>query len=240
MDCRCPSGLCGHVRGLKVSEERILADRPLLQSGAAFDKLLEACWERTEDPGPYAFEGAPDWSKVLVGDRFYALLSIRAATYGPEYAFRVACESCRHRIEWTLSLLDLDVKRLRGESVERFRDGNRFHTVLPDARRTVAFKLLTGADERRLAQLSKHAKSRPLSAMLAYRVADVDGVPDTERRQFLEGLSMRDAAHLLEAFEDADCGVQTKIDIECPQCLAVQEVELPFGADFFLPRARTT
>ena len=51
----CPSGLTGRIRGLKVREERILADRKLARSGGQVDRLLAACWEETLDPGPYDF-----------------------------------------------------------------------------------------------------------------------------------------------------------------------------------------
>jgi hypothetical protein len=81
----CPSGLTGRVRGMKVREERILSeDRKLAKAGGQVDELLSACWEETADAGPYDFEDSKiDWGKVLQGDRFYALLQIRALTYGP-------------------------------------------------------------------------------------------------------------------------------------------------------------
>jgi len=51
----CPSGLTGRVRGMKVREERVLADRKLAKSGGQIDELLAACWEQTLDVGPYMF-----------------------------------------------------------------------------------------------------------------------------------------------------------------------------------------
>lgn len=41
----CPSGLTGRIRGMKVQEERVLADRKLAKSGGQMDELLSACWE---------------------------------------------------------------------------------------------------------------------------------------------------------------------------------------------------
>ena len=98
----CPSGLTGRLRGMKVREERVLADRKLAKSGGQLDELLASCWEETLDPGPYHFDGLADWSRVLQGDRFYALLQLRCLTYGPNYAFSVACgeDACRKRIDW--------------------------------------------------------------------------------------------------------------------------------------------
>ena len=45
---------------------------------------------------------------------------------------------------------------------------------------------------------------------------------------------------LLDRFDEADCGVETSIEIECPECFAEQTVDLPFGREFFLPRKKTT
>jgi len=240
----CPSGLSGKIRGMKVREERILADRRLARSGGQIDELLAACWEQTIDPGPYEFgEREIDWGKVLQGDRFFALLQVRAQTYGPEYAFAVPCqnEACRARIEWELQLHELPVRPLSDESREAFTAGNRFETVLPDAGSRVWFRLLTGADERKLPQLRRNAGDRLLSAMLAFRVVEIEGVEARDKRRFIEDLTMRDADFLVDEFDRVDCGVDTTIEIESPECFATQEVELPFGRSFFMPgKGRTS
>jgi hypothetical protein len=58
----CPTGLTGRIRGMKVREERVLADRRLAKSGGQVDELLAACWEETLDAGPYDFGEKPlDW-----------------------------------------------------------------------------------------------------------------------------------------------------------------------------------
>jgi hypothetical protein len=234
----CPSGLQGRVRGMKVREERVLADRKLARGGGQVEALLSACWEETLEPGPYAFEGGrADWSQVLQGDRFYALLRVRAFTYGPLYAFSVACreEGCRATIEWELDLFDLPVRPLSEASRAAFAAGNRFETRLPEDGRRVWFRLLTGADEQRLATASRGAGDRAFSAMLALRVLELEGVDPQGKRRALEDLSLRDADFLLGEFDRVDCGVDTAIEVECPRCLATQEVELPFDRTFFLP-----
>jgi hypothetical protein len=240
----CPSGLSGRVRGMKVREERILADRKLARSGGQIDELLGSCWEETLDAGPYTLAdgGKPDWGKVLQGDRFFALLMVRVLTYGPEYAFGVGCrnDACRARIEWEIDLTKLPFRALCEESRAAFVGGNRFETTLPDAGKRVRFRLLTGEDERKLPALQRSAPEKLLSAVLGYRVLDIDGVEPLAKRQFLEDLTMRDADFLVDEFDRVDCGVDTTIEIECPECFVAQEVELPFDKGFFLPgRERT-
>lgn len=235
----CPTGLSGRIRGMKVREERILTDRKLARAGGQVDQLLKSCWVETVDPGPYDFgdETTIGWDQVLQGDRFFVLLKIRALTYGPEYSFSVNCQSdsCRSRIEWELNLDDLPVLELSEQSRTSFVDGNRFETVLPDSERRLWFKLLTGADERRLPQLRRNARDRFLSAMLDLRIHEIEGIEARDKRKFIEELSMRDADFLVDEFDRVDCGVETNIEIECPECFSVQEVELPFEKSFFLP-----
>ncbi len=240
-DIICPSGLSGRIRGLKVREERILTDRKLAKSGGQVDQLLSACWEETLDHGLYEFEGTTiDWGKVLQGDRFYALLAIRSLTYGPEYTFSVSCAECRTRIEWELNLRDLPVKALSEESRAVLLCSDRFETRLPNANRRVWFRLLTGADERRLPAIRRNSGDHVLSATLAYRILEVEGVDAKDKHRFIEDLSMADVTFLLGEFDRVDFGVETGIDIECQECLAVQRIELPFDRGFFLPRRQPT
>ena len=234
----CPSGLSGRVRGMKVAEERILADRSLSRDGALVDALLAACWVETLDAGPYDFTSPnPPWDRVLQGDRFFALMQIRSETYGPEYAFSVGCQQrgCGARIEWEVNLTELPVRELSDESRAAFKGGNRFETILPGSATRIGFRLLVGADERRLTALRRQAADRPLSAVLAYRITDVHDVEPRDVRAWLDELSMRDATALARAFDEADCGVETTIEIACPECGAHQEVELPFDRSFFMP-----
>ncbi len=238
----CPSGLKGRIRGMKAREERILADRKLARSGGQLEQILAACWEETLDPGPYDFgDQSIDWGKVLQGDRFFTLLQIRVRSYGPEYAFSLPCESrsCRARIEWEVDLRDLPVRALSDGSREALVAGNRFETVLPDAGKRVTFLLLTGADERRMVPLRKAAGERPISTMLAFRLESIEGIETREKARFIEDLAMSDVSFLLGEFDRVDCGVETEIEVECPECLAVQAVELPFERGFFLPTKRT-
>ena len=234
----CPSGLTGSVRGLKAKEERILADRKLAKDGGQLDQILAACWEEVVDPGPYPFgDHAIDWSKVLQGDRFYTLLQIRILSYGPEYAFTVPCQnrSCRSRIDWELKLDDLPVRKLSEESRAAFLSGNRFSTTLPSSGQRVTFRLLTGADERLMTRLRKQAADRPITTLLNFRVDSIEKVDPMAKLSFLEELGMADVTALLGAMDSVDCGVDTDLEIECPECGAVQRIDLPFDQNFFLP-----
>ena len=111
----CPSGLTGRIRKMKVSEARSFSERTKGKNADPMGRLINACWEETIDPGPYdPNNNVINWNQVLLGDRLYAFIGIRVATYGPDYAFSVNCRErdCRRRIDWELNLDDLPVRAL--------------------------------------------------------------------------------------------------------------------------------
>jgi hypothetical protein len=245
----CPSGLKGEVRGFKAKEANFLADKAKVKSGKAFDEVLSNCWLTTTDPGPYAApNGSPlDWGKVLLCDRFFTLLKIREATYGDGYAFTVQCEDrqlCGERIDWELNLTDLPCDALPQASREKIAAGdNEFTAVLEHgeyAGREVVYRLQTGAGEKRSLQILQGQTTRLVVAALASRIVSVQGVEDKkgELAKFLDDLEMPDLMMLIETFDEQDGGVETTIDVVCQACGLQQEVELPLGRDFYLPRKK--
>ena len=232
----CPSGLSGRIRGMKVKEEQILTDRKLQKSGEASDRLLAACFLELVDPGIYDFDSAVAWERVLQSDRLYVLFQIRLATHGPEYVFSVNCQNgaCREKIEWELDLGALEVTPMSGEAKEAFARGNRFLAELPASGARVWYRLPIGLDERRMHKLRRASKERALSTMLAHQISEIEGHQGNVRA-FVEDLSMGDADFLMGEMTRVDFGIETDIEIECPECLCGQEVDLPLDETFFLP-----
>ncbi len=288
IEIECPSGLKGKVRNLGGKDGRYLADREIQRQGTIVEYILKNCWMETIDPGPYKTTVAGlDWSKVLQGDRTYALLQIRIATHGEMYPFKAQCanQNCvRRRFEWEIDLEDLVVRALPEESKKTLVDGNnRFEIrvpgteetrkltegdkedalvlpkkkskkiVVPDTGTKLFFSLPIGADEQRTKKKMREKKKRPKSEReddnemidaIQMRVLEIEGVEKGKREightEYLEALSLSELAQMLDMFDDHDCGVETAIEIECPECGNLQEVELPFDANFFFPRRDRT
>jgi hypothetical protein len=97
---------------------------------------------------------------------------------------------------------------------------------------------MTGADEARAAAALKNGRDGALLTALALRIVEIESVADKDKRAFLDEMEMADAAALLDKFEEVDGGVETTLEVECPSCFGVMEVELPFERGFFLPRAK--
>jgi hypothetical protein len=237
----CPSGLAGRVRSLKGRELNLLGDKKAIRSGDLFDSLLRACWLETEDPGPYDFEigGFVNWSKVLVADRFYALLQIRDTTYPEDpYNFRVMCNdaSCGESFTWEVNLSDLPVKPIPEASVEKIRSGEPFTATVEGKK--IQFRLTTGADERKGAKFLKGMQQRILE-VLNMRVTAIEGVDSKDKLAWLSDLDLSFHRDMINEFDKQDGGVETEIEIECPECGNVFPIDLPFGREFFLPKRRS-
>jgi hypothetical protein len=236
-----PSGLAGEVRGLKVKELQRLADPALARGGRNIDIMLGMLTAITE-PGPYkwAVGEQPVWDQVLTGDRFAALLDVRCATWGSEYAFRVQCEECKEGIDWELDLRDLPRKLFPKTTLTQLAEGgkNEFTTEGPDGER-VYFKLLNGADEKAIEKFRRDNGARwGLGDSLMRRILRVDGLGEAGLRDWIDEMDAGPARELANRMDLVDGGVETDIEVVCPHCRWQQWVALPFGKTFFVPAKR--
>jgi hypothetical protein len=235
----CPSGLTGTVRGLSVADANAIASATRKKDRIALAaKILKACWLSTEDPGPYELDaGAPPrWDTVLQGDVDYVLVMIRVATHGAEYVFKTQCDdtSCREQFEWAVDLVDeLPLQKFDEAQRERFKEGNEFRTEAPDTGEIVTFKLPLHSDTKKAAKQRANNRDQLMTLALRTRIKSVEGVENL--REFIENLSLSQANELIEQFDEADVGLDTDIEVECPDCGSIQEVSLPLDREFFFP-----
>lgn len=246
MEITTPSGLRGEVRKLRGAEVNILSDRRAARSGKASDQLLAACWTKTLDAGPYPFisEGEdPPWDRLLVCDRFFTTVAIRIETYGAEFAFKARCgesgRGCGHQFTWEIDLRrDLPYYDLPEESRKVIAAGKNEFTAELDGR-VVTFHLPTGRDEKLAIKRASKNKDAGMTSILAGRIDSIEGIGDRFRDidKFLGEVDFDLQLDLLADMDAVDGGFDTKIEIECPRCDNVYEVDLPFGdAEFWTPR----
>ncbi len=237
----CPSGLIGEIRGLRVRDEDALMSGGVSAANAAMDDLMARCWAETKSPGVYEkFAGGLDKDQKLVpsgmlqGDRMYLLIQLRRITYGNDFDFQVKCSNdfCEKNIHWEFQLSDLEVRFLSKESKGFLLDGNRFPVDLPGCKKKAWFKLLTGRDEKKLAQIRETKKKSISSAILFNRIVEIEGVNRPDLENFILDLEGIDAKTLRDGFEKMDCGVDTTIELNCPACKTKLSVELPLAERF--------
>jgi len=236
-DIKCPSGLRLSVRGLKGRELKILEDKQLHRSGAFVDKLFNACVTEVLDGGPYNTEPGKsiNWDNVLIGDRYAVLLAIRAETFGQDYNFSIECKHCDEKIKWNLRLDELPVQELAPEDAQAFARNEPMVAVVDG--KTIKFKLGTGKDEKAAALHKK--VDNAIVTMLARKIVEIEGVQTGLVRAYLEDLDLAPLLRIQKELQRRDCGTETKISIECPDCEGEFEVELPLGRSFWIPEEDT-
>jgi len=249
IEIHCPSGLKGVVRGLRGEELDVFANRQEVQRRRVSRTVLTNCWVETLELGP-AYEGRLSaeklhMDKVLMCDRFYALLQIRCATHGPQYDFRVQCSdpSCRKRYDWGLDInKDLPVYELPDPSIECFRAENRFTAEILN--HEVTFKLQVGEDEDTTVSAVQLSPTQQATTALAQRVVSVL-TPEgklldhkAEIRVWAKGLDVPDAMALIDEMDLVDGGVETSIEIQCPHCGHMEDISLPLEGEFWTPQRR--
>lgn len=232
-----PSGMKGTVRGLKVKEFALFGDRRAMRTGEAIDKILSACWVETLEPGPYENFS---WSKALIGDSSVATIAVRRATHGDTMDFDVACPSgeCR-KIAWRVDLKDLAIKEYPRDAVEKFKAGVPFEATFGGKK--VTFSLTTVDGARRAVKLIRDQSDvGRMAAGIAQRLLSVDGVDGLSAIQaWIDDLPLGEIPKLLEVLQNHDGGVDTTIAVECQECGARPEVELPLDIQrFWLARKR--
>ncbi len=218
-----PSGLECTIREMTATEEGFLASQKMLKSGEAFERILRNC----------VVEKDIDLDNLLVGDRYYLMLAIRRLTYGDDYDFKVRCASCGQTFNMSVNLAELPVKKLEG-------DPDATHTItLPRTGKKVTFRLLRGRDEKKIATTLRKTPQEIIRLSLFLHTVAVDGSENFSEK-FFETLPGADSQYYRKEIDAVTCGVDTVVEVECPECDNEFEVQLPISENFFFPNSRRT
>lgn len=237
MEVTCPSGLKGILKKPKVrtlNDMRKIAARQ--GQAQSFSHLLEDCWSRTLDKGIYKFDAdVIDWREVLTGDRYYLILGIRKVLYGPDFKFPVRCRGCDRKFGWVIPLDDLEVKELPEDSKEVLASEEKLFIRETESGLEFKFRLSTGRTEE-----EKNDEEEQILRYLLPRMFSVGDVTNrTKLSETLLDLDVDVFDDILAQVRDADCGVETEIEVQCDSCGAYSKVSLPFDRKYFFPKSMT-
>jgi|TARA_R110000824_G_scaffold31089_16_gene101594 hypothetical protein len=220
------------IRYMTAKEEDILTSQALLKKGVALDHLLRNILvDSTIKP-----------ESLLIGDKNALLISSRITGFGPDYSVAVTCAICGANDKETFDLETAQqVKQSElPEGVSHVK-GTTFFTVLPKTQANVEFGLLTGADEKRVIQLSEMKRKKklpetPFTDQLRLIISSVNGSSRPEHiNQFIETLPTLDGRHLRKVFTSVSPDINLKCEYTCDVCAHTEEVDLPLTAEFFWP-----
>jgi hypothetical protein len=208
------------MKYMTAREEDILTNQNYISKGIVLDELIKSLIVsdiRYED--------------LIVGDKNALLVAARILGYGKDYTFSYGGE------EQALDLTTIQNKPIN-ESL--FTKGkNEFNFTLPSTDVSVTFKLLTGADEKKISaeleglkKINKNA-SPELSTRLKYMITSVNGNREAKDiRSFVDNnLLARDSRALREYVKE----VQPDVDLTFFPSDSDTKVAVPIGLSFFWP-----
>lgn len=232
-----PSGLHLEIRRLKTAELDLMSDPNTARNPETINRVLDSCVvSLIEVPAFYDFRDGKQEerfkaAKLLVGDRMALTYFLRRWTYGDIIEFDWTCPECRQPNRQEGDLSDLSVQSLPEKSKEVLSRDGIFRTKLPEGGQDVGFRLLYGHDEPRLQRLRKQSTANLMSAVLAYRMVEINGHKPSSGE--ISDLEAFDVSWLLKHFEEVDCGIQTEAEVTCSHCAGSTKMDLPFGGKGF-------
>tara|TARA_Y100000592_G_scaffold14617_1_gene21057 strand:- start:9568 stop:10404 length:837 start_codon:yes stop_codon:yes gene_type:complete len=221
------------IRFMTAKDEDILTNRSLITKGIVLDRFLQSI----------IIDDSIDVGDLLIGDKNALLIAARATAYGAGYDASLKCRECSVTNEMVFDLTKptFIASRLTDTLNITENDDGTFSTTLPMCKFNVKFGLLTNKDETYLAKyILDNIESESLSATLeqlkivTLQIQDVD---DQEIiHKVLENIVAADARHLKLCLEAATPNIEIKQTMKCKSCDHTEEVEVPFGIDFFWPK----
>ena len=221
------------IRFMTAKDEDILSSRTLLKKGLAVERFLDNI---LVDKNLKAAD-------ILVGDRNAILIAARISGYGSDYQTQVGCPSCGEKTHFTFDLNNriVDESRINEKlNLSKTEDGD-FTTIMPLSKFKLNFKLLNGADEAYLSQLTmKKSKSKDAEAMFSdqYKRMIVSIEGHTEKNvinHYVNNMPTLDSRHLRACYKEATPSVTVTENFLCSSCNHEEDMEVPFTADFFWP-----
>jgi hypothetical protein len=208
------------MKYMTAKEEDILTNQNYISKGTVLDELIKSL-----------IVSDVKYEDLIVGDKNALLVAARILGYGKEYKF-----------EWGGEEYNIDLTTIENKPIDEslFKKGvNEFSFTLPSTGVEIIFKLLTGADEKKinaelegLKKINKNA-SPELSTRLKYMITSVGGNRETKDiRQFVDNqLLARDSRALREYIKE----VQPDVDLTFFPDGSNSKVSIPVGLSFFWP-----
>jgi hypothetical protein len=210
------------MKYMTAKEEDILTNQAYIQNGTVIDRLLKSL-----------VVSNINFDDLIVGDKNAIMVAARILGYGKDYTFRYRGET------YTVDLSLIDPK-LIDENLF-IRGINRFSFTMPSTGTVVEFKILTHADEKKIAQEVQSLKkinpevSPEASTRLKHMILSVDGSSEMKDvRNYVDNyLLARDARE----FREYVVSFQPDVDLTFFPERTESRVNIPIGLNFFWPDA---
>ena len=225
--------LCGkdsvEIKYMTAKEEDILSSASLLKKGIALERFLKAILkDQSIDP-----------ETMLSGDRNAVIIAARSSGYGFDYDTKVNCPSCGEANKMSFDLLNPKIKEMSEEAP--IDEAGVLTVMTPMTKIEVKMRLMNGKDELYLSKQMKMKKNKnlPDSQITDQFRRIITSVAGHEEgnviNMYIDKMPTKDSRYLRKIYKEASPNVEIKQDFTCRSCNFTQELEVPFGADFFWP-----
>jgi hypothetical protein len=223
---------CIEIRYMTARDEDILTSRTLLKKGLALDRLISNL----------LVDKSIDAKGMLVGDRNAIIINARSSAYGHIYETKVTCPNCNASQDHSFDLTDPKVYHGDewGDLGITETDRGTFKVTLPLSNIEVELKLLLGSDEAVILQnMTKKKTAGQESVVTGQMRSYIVSVNEYEDPKvinyFIKNVIAQEARILRNVMKAVTPDLRIADDFECASCSHEQELEVPFGADFFWP-----
>ena len=246
-DIVCPSGLTGRVRGLAGQEYKVFANKEVVAGSRIFDRVMTSCWVDTfsvpdlyKKNGALRQDGTLDWGRVLTCDRFYALSQGYTAgdPLGGSYSATRQCVNsrCRHVFKVEVDpYTDFETLDIDPAVMKALEEASPLEQDIGNDR--MFYQLITGDAVPRRKQPAAEVGLSRLAARIA-KVERSDGrtIQGAGVVTWLRRLSVRDWQDVLDAVDDIEGGLDTTVEITCPECFQRWDQYVPYPNRMYDPR----
>lgn len=219
-----------HIRPMTGEEEQILATPRFIKKGQAIDMIFQRCIQE-----PIKTQ------ELLSIDRTFLLIYLRGISYGPDYDVEIKCPDCSSKFATVIDLNQIPIENPPDDASSDLRG------KLPKTGFNFTYRMSLGKDEneiqehreRRVKKYGDQAADDTITFRMAQLVESIENVKDkNEILTLIKNLPMQDISYLRGLVTDPDWGLDTKIPLGCPSCLAEFEIDLPLDTNFFFPRRK--
>jgi hypothetical protein len=214
---------------MTAKEEDILTSQNLIKKGVVIDVLLDSL---------IITEGVTTDDLVL-GDKNAVMVAARILAYGPEYKVELSHPDTREKEIKEINLANCPFKKVSDDI-----DLNNIEITLPVSKKVIGIKLLTGKEEKAIAEDLKASKKigsmvspELTTTRLRYTIKSIDG--DTNQatiNNFANNILSRDSLHLRQEMKKVTPDIELIQEVEIGGDTV--EVDIPMTVGFFWPNIK--
>lgn len=172
---------------------------------------------------------AEEWKNVIkslaIGDQDIAILRIREEAVGTEIRVSHTCPNCGKSLETVIDTSELRIVEYGGSDTIDFELPKGLRTKDGKLAKTGLIRIPDGRDRQMLSDMASKDISKANSLLLVRTIEKLDGV-DVITNDTVTKMSIKDRKHLMDIIKDNSFGVDTGVDITCPNCGSTQHTQM--------------